>query len=97
MSTDGQTTTNQLREIEGAGFKVERGGVLSEIISGSSAIGQRPGFLRLLDKLEQDERAEPNQKINGKVREHSAANVAQVPADIRRGAYFCPANNRSSP
>ena len=55
VSTGGQTTENQLREIEAAGFKVQPRRVVSETVSGSSTIEQRPGFLRLLDKLEPDD------------------------------------------
>ena len=55
VSTAGQTTENQLREIEAAGFAIEKRRVVSETVSGSSAIEQRPGFLKLLDKLEQDD------------------------------------------
>jgi putative DNA-invertase from lambdoid prophage Rac len=55
VSTAGQTTENQVREIEAAGFKVERRRVISETVSGSSAIEQRPGFMKLLDRLERDD------------------------------------------
>ena len=55
VSTVGQTTENQIREIEGAGFAVTPRRVVSETVSGSSAIEQRPGFMRLLDKLEPDD------------------------------------------
>jgi putative DNA-invertase from lambdoid prophage Rac len=55
VSTIGQTTENQIQEIEAAGFKVERRRVVSETVSGSSAIEQRPGFMRLLDRLERDD------------------------------------------
>ena len=55
VSTAGQTTENQIQEIEAAGFKVDPRRVVSETVSGSSAIEQRPGFLRLLDRLEQDD------------------------------------------
>ena len=55
VSTVGQTTENQVREIEAAGFKVEPRRVVSETVSGSSAIEQRPGFVRLMDKLERDD------------------------------------------
>ena len=55
VSTAGQTTENQLGEIKAAGFKVEPRRVISETVSGSSAIEQRPGFVRLLDRLEQDD------------------------------------------
>jgi putative DNA-invertase from lambdoid prophage Rac len=52
VSTAGQTTENQIQEIEAAGFKVDRRRVISETVSGSSAIEQRPGFVKLLDRLE---------------------------------------------
>jgi putative DNA-invertase from lambdoid prophage Rac len=52
VSTSGQTTENQVREIAAAGFAVDRKRVIAETVSGSSAIDQRPGFLRLLDRLE---------------------------------------------
>ena len=55
VSTAGQTSDNQVREIEAAGFKVDGHRVVSETVSGSSAIEQRPGFLRLLDRLEQED------------------------------------------
>ena len=38
-----------------AGFKVDSRRVVSETVSGSSAIEQRPGFVRLLDRLEKDD------------------------------------------
>lgn len=52
VSTNGQTTENQIQEIEAAGFRVEPHRVISETISGSVAISARPGFIRLLDRLE---------------------------------------------
>jgi putative DNA-invertase from lambdoid prophage Rac len=52
VSTVGQTTENQIQEIEAAGFKVDPRRVVSETVSGSSAIEQRPGFIKLLNKLE---------------------------------------------
>jgi putative DNA-invertase from lambdoid prophage Rac len=55
VSTAGQTTENQAREIEAAGFQVDRRRVVSETVSGSSAMDQRPGFTRLLDRLEADD------------------------------------------
>lgn len=55
VSSAGQTTENQIREIEAAGFKVEPRRVISETISGSSAIEQRPGFVKLMDRLERDD------------------------------------------
>jgi putative DNA-invertase from lambdoid prophage Rac len=55
VSTAGQTTDNQVREIEAAGFQVDRRRVTSETVSGSAAMDQRPGFMRLLDRLEADD------------------------------------------
>ena len=55
VSTSGQTTENQLREIEAAGFSVNPRRVISETISGSTAAAQRPGFAKLLDRLEADD------------------------------------------
>lgn len=53
VSTIDQETRNQVAEIEAAGFKVEPHRIISETISGSVPISQRPGFTRLLDKMEQ--------------------------------------------
>ncbi len=55
VSTVGQTTENQNHEIESAGFKVDRRRVVSETVSGSSAIARRPGFQQLMNRLEQDD------------------------------------------
>jgi putative DNA-invertase from lambdoid prophage Rac len=52
VSTDGQTTENQVREIEAAGFAATERRIIQETISGSTESGQRPGFMRLLDRLE---------------------------------------------
>lgn len=52
VSTLDQTTDNQVREIEAAGFKVEPQRVISETVSGSIPAESRKGFARLLDKLE---------------------------------------------
>ena len=52
VSTIGQTTDNQLREIEAAGFKVEPRRVIAETVSGSVPTSMRRGFRRLVDRLE---------------------------------------------
>ena len=52
VSTTGQTTENQLQEIGAAGFQVEPRRIVTETVSGSTAIAQRRGFSRLMDKLE---------------------------------------------
>ncbi|CAJ5797529.1 resolvase domain-containing protein [Burkholderia pseudomallei] len=53
VSTSDQTTANQLREIEAAGFSVDKRRVVSESISGSVSADQRPGFAQLLVKMEE--------------------------------------------
>lgn len=52
VSTTGQTTENQIQEIEAAGFNVEPHRIVTETVSGSVPIAQRQGFSRLIDKLE---------------------------------------------
>ncbi|RVK09687.1 recombinase family protein [Sinorhizobium medicae] len=52
VSTTGQTTENQIRDIEAAGFQVEPRRIITETVSGSTAIALRRGFSLLLDKLE---------------------------------------------
>jgi putative DNA-invertase from lambdoid prophage Rac len=55
ISTLGQTVENQVREIQASGFAVEKRRLVTETVSGSSAIEQRPGFMKLLDRLERDD------------------------------------------
>jgi len=52
VSTVDQTTDNQLREILAAGFQVDARRVIAETISGSIPASERPGFSKLVDKLE---------------------------------------------
>ena len=52
VSTTGQTTENQIQEIEAAGFQVEPRRIVTETVSGSTAITQRRGFSKLMDRLE---------------------------------------------
>ena len=52
VSTLERTTENQRREIEAAGFAVQPRRMTEEQISGSVAAGERPGFARLLDRME---------------------------------------------
>lgn len=52
VSTADQTTANQIKEIRAAGFDVQTTRVISEIISGSTAAESRPGFTKLLERLE---------------------------------------------
>ncbi|EOV79089.1 hypothetical protein A1UI_01693 [Escherichia coli KTE73] len=51
ISTLDQTTENQRREIESAGFKIKPQQIIEEHISGSAATSERPGFNRLLARL----------------------------------------------
>ncbi|MGN8064384.1 recombinase family protein [Ralstonia sp. 22111] len=52
VSTSDQTTENQVKEIEAAGFAVAKQRIISETVSGSVAALERKGFSKLLDKLE---------------------------------------------
>lgn len=51
-STADQTTDIQVLEILTAGFELEPHRIVVENISGSVAAGERPGFVKLLYKLE---------------------------------------------
>lgn len=52
VSTADQTTDNQVREIAGAGFRIEPHRVIGETVSGSTAAMERTEFRRLIDKVE---------------------------------------------
>lgn len=52
VSTGDQTTDNQVREIEGAGFHVDAKRIVVETVSGSVAAMERTGFAKLVDRLE---------------------------------------------
>jgi putative DNA-invertase from lambdoid prophage Rac len=52
VSTLDQTTDNQRLEIESAGFSIQPSRFIEESISGSVAANERPGFKRLIDRLE---------------------------------------------
>lgn len=52
VSTTEQTTTNQIHEIEAAGFAIQPQRIVTETISGSVAASERPGFRQLLQKME---------------------------------------------
>ncbi|MCK8242017.1 recombinase family protein, partial [Erwinia amylovora] len=53
VSTLEQNTDNQRREIEAAGFSVKAQRLIEEHISGSVAASERPGFIKLLDRMEE--------------------------------------------
>lgn len=52
VSTGDQTTDNQVREIEGAGFHVDAKRIVVETVSGSVAALERKEFAKLVDRLE---------------------------------------------
>lgn len=52
VSTLEQNTENQRREIEAAGFAIQPRRLIEEYVSGSVAATERPGFMRLLDRME---------------------------------------------
>ncbi|QBY46292.1 recombinase family protein (plasmid) [Arsenophonus nasoniae] len=55
VSTLEQTTENQRREIEAAGFNIKPHRIVEENVSGSVAANERNGFVRLTDRLEPDD------------------------------------------
>jgi putative DNA-invertase from lambdoid prophage Rac len=52
VSTADQTTDNQVREIEGAGYAVDPKRIVAETVSGSVVAAERKGFAKLLDRME---------------------------------------------
>ena len=52
VSTVDQTTDNQVREIEAAGFTVQPKRIITETVSGSLPAMERKGFTKLLDRLD---------------------------------------------
>lgn len=52
VSTSNQFTENQTIEVKTAGFDVQPGRVVEETISGSIAAKERPGFQKLLERME---------------------------------------------
>lgn len=53
VSTAEQTTDNQLLEAKQAGFTIQPRHIVTETISGSVPASERPGFGKLLDKLDE--------------------------------------------
>ncbi|WP_455918650.1 recombinase family protein [Ensifer canadensis] len=57
VSTEKQELENQIHEIEGAGFKVDRKQrLLTDTISGSVPAMQREGFKKLIERMEEGDR-----------------------------------------
>ncbi len=52
VSTVDQSTQNQAMEIEAAGFAIEKRRLIEERISGSVPAKERPGFMKLIDRME---------------------------------------------
>ncbi len=52
VSTTDQTTQNQSLEIQAAGFAIQAQRLIEESISGSVAAKERPGFIKLIDRME---------------------------------------------
>ena len=52
VSTAEQTSENQIREIEAAGFHIEPRRMIMETVSVSTSAMERDGFKRLMDRLE---------------------------------------------
>ncbi|HCG0238993.1 TPA: recombinase family protein [Pseudomonas aeruginosa] len=52
VSTFDQTVSNQAHEIAAAGYYIEPQRVVTETISGSVPVSERPGFQKLLDRIE---------------------------------------------
>ncbi|MBP5089733.1 recombinase family protein, partial [Pseudomonas chlororaphis] len=55
VSTEDQTTDNQVQEVQAAGFAVEPQRVITETISGSTMAMERPQFAKLVERLEKSD------------------------------------------
>jgi putative DNA-invertase from lambdoid prophage Rac len=53
VSTTDQNTSNQVQDIRAAGYEVDKRRVVEESISGSVAVKDRPGFQKLLERIEE--------------------------------------------
>lgn len=67
VSTLEQTTENQRREIEAAGFAIRSQRLIEEHISGSVAASERPGFIRLLDRMENGDPINPSLSSSARI------------------------------
>jgi len=52
VSTADQSTQNQSLEIKSSGFAIDAHRIIEESISGSIAANERPGFIKLIDRME---------------------------------------------
>lgn len=55
VSTADQTPSNQVLEVQAAGFQLESRRVITETVSGSTAAMEREGFRKLMDRLDWDD------------------------------------------
>ncbi len=53
VSTTDQNTSNQVQDIRAAGYELDKRRVVEESISGSVAVKDRPGFQKLLERIEE--------------------------------------------
>ncbi|NPT54898.1 recombinase family protein [Paraburkholderia elongata] len=66
VSTTGQHPENQIREIKAAGFELTVKRTITAHISGSVPAKERPGFQKLLDRIEDGD--VPSNAWHGKLR-----------------------------
>lgn len=52
VSTSEQQTTNQVQEVQAAGFAIQPQRIVEETISGSTSTSERAGFNKLLERME---------------------------------------------
>lgn len=52
VSTTNQFNENQVQEVKSAGFDVQPNRIVEEVISGSVPASERPGFQKLLERIE---------------------------------------------
>lgn len=52
VSTSEQQTTNQVQEVQAAGFAIQPQRIVEETISGSTSTSERKGFQKLLERME---------------------------------------------
>src|SRR3954454_14159730 len=78
VSTTDQTTQNQNKEIKAAGFAVEERRLIEESISGSVAAKERPGFIKLIDRME------PGDVLVVAKLDRLGRNVMDIPATVEQ-------------
>lgn len=66
VSTAEQCTDNQLLEARSAGFNIQPRHTVAETISGSIPAAERPGFAKLLDRLDEGKKLGRSDALTGK-------------------------------